>query len=37
MQLAVSATTDKSHIEQQTFAICVVEEENKNILHCFHT
>ena len=37
MQLAVSVTTDKSHIDQQTFAMCVVEEENKNILYCFHT
>ena len=37
VQLAVSVTTDKSHIDQQTFAMCVVEEENKNILYCFHT
>ena len=37
VQLAVSVTTDKSYIDQQTFAMCVVEEENKNILHCFHT
>ena len=37
VQLAATVASDKSHIEQQTPAMCGVEEENKNILHCFHT